>query len=151
MSVEHVTPTDDRLAVVLQRAGGDDRPVVMLNLNRYRDRAAYPEGTLSGDEADVSGREAYLRYGIVAAGAIAAVGGKILWATDAHEVVIGCDHDRYDEVVAVWYPSRTAFLALADVPGYMEAHVHRDAAVEQATLLACTADAEPVLSNPFGV
>ncbi len=120
MSVEHVTPTDDRLAVVLQRAGGDDRPVVMLNLNRYRDRAA-------------------------------AVGGKILWATDAHEVVIGCDHDRYDEVVAVWYPSRTAFLALADVPGYMEAHVHRDAAVEQATLLACTADAEPVLSNPFGV
>jgi hypothetical protein len=143
---EHVTPEDDRLAAVA--AHPDQSPVVMLNLNRYRERAQYPDDRPDGD---VSGREAYLRYGIVAQAAIASVGGEILWATDAAETVIGCDHDEYDEVVAVWYPSRGAFLRLAEYPGYMEAHVHRDAAVEQATLIACRGSAAPALENPFAV
>lgn len=145
---EHVTPEDTRLAAVMARAAADDGPVVMLNLNRYRDRAQYPPGT---PDADVSGREAYLRYGIVAAQAIAHVGGRILWATDTEEVVIGCDHDRYDEVVAVWYPSRATFLRLAEFPGYLDAHVHRDAGVEQAALLATKASAEPVLGTPYPI
>jgi uncharacterized protein (DUF1330 family) len=144
--IDHVTPTDERLADVAAIGADDTSPVVMLNLNRYRDRAQYPDGTV---DADVSGREAYLRYGVVAYQAITSVGGEILWATDAAETVIGCDHDVYDEVVAVWYPSRTAFLALAEFPGYMEAHVHRDAAIEQAALIATRGDAEPRLSQPF--
>ena len=96
---DHVTPTDERLAEVAAIGAEDGSPVVMLNLNRYRERAQYPPGT---PDADVSGREAYLRYGVVAYQAIKAVGGDILWATDAAETVIGCDHDEYDEVVAVW-------------------------------------------------
>lgn len=144
--IEHVTPTDERLAEVAATGAADGSPVVMLNLNRYRDRAQYPTGTA---DADVSGREAYLRYGVAAYAAIRSVGGEILWAADAAETVIGCDHDVYDEVVAVWYPSRTAFLALAEFPGYMEAHVHRDAAIEQAALIATRGDAEPRLSQPF--
>ncbi len=143
---DHVTPTDERLAATAAVAAEDDSPVVMLNLNRYRDRAAYPPGT---PDADVSGREAYLRYGAVAYAAVLSVGGDILWATDAAETVIGCDHDEYDEVVAVWYPNRSAFLALADVPGYMEAHIHRDAAIEQAAIIATRGDAEPRLTQPF--
>lgn len=147
MTIAHVSPEDARLAAVALQAATDHSPVVMLNLNRYRDRAEYAPGTAV---ADVSGREAYLRYGVVALQAIESVGGRILWATDASEVVIGCDHDRYDEVVAVWYPSRAAFLGLAEYPGYLEAHVHRDAGVEQATLLACQANADPVLATPYG-
>jgi len=57
----------------------------------------------------------------------------------------------YDEVVAVWYPSRNAFLALAEFPGYMEAHVHRDAAIAQAALIATRGEAEPRLAQPFAV
>ena len=109
-------------------------------------RWADPDGTA---DADVSGREAYLRYGIVAFAAIQSVGGAILWATDAAETVIGCDHDDYDEVVAVWYPSRAAFLGLAAYPGYLEAHVHRDAAIDQATLIATRGEAAPALTPPF--
>ena len=145
---DHVTPTDERLAAVAAAGATDDTPVVMLNLNRYRDRAASPAGT---PDAEVSGREAYLRYGAVAYPAILSVGGEILWATDAAETVIGCDHDVYDEVVAVWYPSRSAFLALAEYPGYMEAHVHRDAAIAQAALIATRGEAEPRLAQPFSV
>ena len=142
----HVTPTDERLARTAAIGIEDSSPVVMLNLNRYRDRAAYPDGTA---DADVSGREAYLRYGIVAFAAVRSVGGAILWATDAAETVIGCDHDDYDEVVAVWYPSRAAFLGLAAYPGYLEAHVHRDAAIENATLIATCGEAMPALTQPF--
>ena len=142
----HVTPTDERLARTAAIGTDDSSPVVMLNLNRYRDRAQYPDSTV---DADVSGREAYLRYGIVAFAAIQSVGGAILWATDAAETVIGCDHDDYDEVVAVWYPSRAAFLGLAAYPGYLEAHVHRDAAIDQATLIATRGEAAPALTQPF--
>lgn len=63
----HVTPTDERLTLTAARGATDDTPVVMLNLNRYRDRAQYPKGA---PDADVSGREAYLRYGVVAFAAI---------------------------------------------------------------------------------
>ena len=144
---DHVTPTDERLSATAAIGHDDDSPVVMLNLNRYHDRAVYPAGT---PDSDVSGREAYLRYGVVAFAAIDSVGGKILWATDAAETVIGCDHDDYDEVVAVWYPSRNAFLGLAGYPGYMEAHLHRDAAIEQAMLIATQGEPNPGLTSPFG-
>jgi len=124
-----------------------DGPFVALNLNRYRERASYLPGT---PDADVSGREAYLRYGAVAWAAIGHVGGKILWATEARQLAIGCDHDVFDEVVAVWYPSRKAFLALEDYPGYRQAfELHRRAAMDQATLLVCDGSPQPVLRAPF--
>ena len=145
---DHVSPVDERLDAVAAHPHADDQPVVMLNLNRYHERAQYPAGT-TGVDTDVSGREAYLRYGVVAYAAIQSVGGEILWATDAAETVIGCDHDSYDEVVVVWYPSRNAFLGLAAFPGYMEAHAHREAAIEQATLIATRGEATPVLTQPF--
>lgn len=142
----HTEPTPDALDAIGGRA--PDGPFVALNLNRYRDRASYPAGTAN---ADVSGREAYLRYGSVALAAIHAVGGRILWAADAEETAIGCGHDRYDEVVAVWYPSRAAFLALERHPGYREAfELHRRASMEHATLLFFAAGAEPTLRTPYG-
>src|SRR5262249_12327558 len=57
----HPEPSDAQLAAIA--AHSPDGPIVALNLNRYRARAAYPPGT---PDADVSGREAYMRYGIVA-------------------------------------------------------------------------------------
>jgi len=143
---DHVQPDLATIQAVLDVT--DPSPVVMLNLNKYRDRAAYPDGW-TGADPDVSGREAYLRYGIVAFQAIGATGGAILWSTDAREVVIGCDHEDYDEVVAVWYPSRAAFLSLETFPGYMEALEHRSAAVERAAIIACTASPTQELTTPF--
>src|SRR4051794_10561891 len=91
-----VEPDDQQLAEIAARAGGeDDTPVVMLNLNRYRDR------------------DAYYRYGAVAATVLQRVGGQVLWYADAQQTVIGDGAHEYDEVIAVWYPSRAAFLQLA--------------------------------------
>jgi uncharacterized protein (DUF1330 family) len=94
---------------------------VMLNLNRYRDR------------------EEYLRYGEVALAVLERVGGHILWQADCRQTVIGDDSDRYDEAIAVWYPSVAAFTALATDPEILEARKIRETALERAALICCTA------------
>ena len=67
-----VEPDERQFAEVAAAAAGEaDGPVVMLNLNRYRDR------------------EAYMRYGMVAAAVLERVGGRILWHTDARLTLIG--------------------------------------------------------------
>ncbi len=115
-----VLPDERQFAEVAAVAGSDaDGPLVMLNLNRYRDR------------------EAYLRYGVVAAAVLERVGGRILWHTDARLTVVGDDTDRYDEVLAVWYPSMAAFSELATDPQVLEAQSHRLEGLERAAVICC--------------
>jgi uncharacterized protein (DUF1330 family) len=115
-----VEPNEEQFARVAKLSAGEpDGPVVMLNLNRYRDR------------------DAYMRYGVVAAAVLERVGGKILWHADARLTVIGDDADRYDEVIAVWYPSLAAFSALATDPEILEARAHRLDGLERAALICC--------------
>jgi uncharacterized protein (DUF1330 family) len=116
-----VEPDAQQLADVVALAGADgDGPVVMLNLNRYRDRQAYE------------------RYGVVALEVLERVGGRILWQAEAKATVIGDDSDRYDEVIAVWYPSVGAFTALATDPEIVEARTIRAEALERAALICCS-------------
>ncbi|MFN8028058.1 MAG: DUF1330 domain-containing protein [Acidimicrobiia bacterium] len=140
-------PTDDQIAELAARA--DDGPIVMLNLNRYRDVAQYEPGHPDAD-LGLSGRDAYLRYGIVALDAVTTLGGRILWQTDARMLAVGTADDWYDEVVAVWYPDTGAFLKLVEHPGYVEAHAHRDAALERAVVLCTAGEPAPALTPPFG-
>lgn len=130
-----INPNPEQIAAI---AGTDDgRPLVMLNLNRYRTRAAYDAEPPGGGSPDVTGREAYERYGVTALEVLRRVGGEILWQTQATMTVIGDDSDRYDEVIAVRYPSAQAFLALAMDPEIGIARAHRDAGLERAALIRC--------------
>ena len=124
-----VEPDAQQFARVAEVAGTDaDGPVVMLNLNAYRDR------------------DAYLRYGAVAAAVLQRVGGRVLWHADAKLTVIG--GDSYDEVIAVWYPSLAAFRELATDPELLAAREHRLAGLEHAALICCEAgDQAGVLSS----
>ena len=133
-----IEPDQAQMTEIAAAARDDESPVVMLNLNRYRDRAAYEDGT----DAELTGREAYARYGEAALAALARLGGAVLWHADAGQTVIGDADDSYDEVIAVSYPSRAAFIALATDPDVVEALAHRRAGLERATLICC--DAEPV-------
>jgi uncharacterized protein (DUF1330 family) len=132
-----VDPTAEQIAALA--AEGEGGPLVMLNLNRYRERADYAESPPGGDPADVSGREAYERYGSVALGVLARLGGEIVWHAGGHEVVIGGSEDRFDEVIAVRYPSAKAFVELALDPEIGAALAHRRAGLERAVLLRCDA------------
>jgi uncharacterized protein (DUF1330 family) len=119
-----VNPTREQLEALAATAGTDaDGPLVMLNLNRYRDRAEYE------------------RYGEVALRVLERVGGEVLWQARATMTVIGEEHESWDEVIAVRYPSAQAFLDLALDPELSAALAHRDAGLERAAVVRCD---EPV-------
>jgi uncharacterized protein (DUF1330 family) len=105
-----------------------DEPVVMLNLLRFKENASDPDEGLSG-------REAYERYGREAAPYLAKAGGRLLNAAEARHTVIGPE-DEWDLALLVEYPSAQRFLEMASDPGYLEAHVHRDAALADSRLIA---------------
>lgn len=133
-----VNPSREQLAALSALAGTDaDGPLVMLNLNRYRERAAYAGDPPGGGSPDVSGREAYARYGVVALEVLRRVGGEIVWHASATMTVVGDESDGYDEVIAARYPGAQAFLDLALDPEVGVALAHRDAGLERAAILRC--------------
>ena len=117
MSIDPDRQQLDALAALAAEA--PDTPVVMLNLNRYRDRAAYG------------------RYGEVALPMLARVGARILWHTQAKQTVIGGEADHFDEVIAVQYPNAGAFLTFATDPEIVAALEHRRAGLEHAVIICC--------------
>jgi uncharacterized protein (DUF1330 family) len=144
-----IEPNEQQFAALAELAGGgSDGPIVMLNLNRYRERAQYQGDVPDGLSADVSGREAYGRYAAVAIAVLARLGGKILWQAEARLTVVGDETDRYDEVVTVWYPSLAAFISLATDSEILAARAHRAAGLERAALIGCASGADAVLSAP---
>ena len=99
----------------------DTGPVVMVNMLRLRDRAAYK------------------RYSELTMPLIKARGGTVIGAGDGEGVAYGdAAADRWDYVVLVRYPSRAAFLDMLRSPEYAAANVHREQAVEKHVILAST-------------
>jgi uncharacterized protein (DUF1330 family) len=107
-----------------------DQPVVMLNLLRFKDRA-------DGIDEGVSGREAYGRYAAATPPFLEKVGGRLLNAVDARQVVIGPAETEWDMALLVEYPSAGRFLEMAGDPEYLKVHAHRDAALADSRLIAC--------------
>ncbi len=121
-----------------------DQPVEMLNLVRLRAQAAYPEGHALADK-DLTGAEAYARYGTESAPVLAGVGGSVLWRGAFETLLIGPASERWDHVFVARYPSASAFLAMVKDPAYEQAVVHRQAAVRTSRLIRCApADAGAV-------
>ena len=143
-----IEPDSRQLEELMAIAGGpDDGPVVMLNLNAYRERAAYEGEPPPGTDADVGGREAYSRYAMVALATLGKLGAKILWHAEAGQTIVGDAGDDYDEVIAVWYPNRAAFLQLATDEEIVPALAHRAAGLERAAIICCESGPEAELAG----
>lgn len=97
----------------------NEAPFVMLNLLKFK-----KEG----------GREAYLRYIKESAPFVQGVGAKVLYFGKAKELLNGTE--TWDIVMLVQYPSRKAFLKMANDPGYLKVHELRKQALERAVLYA---------------
>jgi len=126
-------PTADQLRAFRDhtRAG----PIQMINLLKFRDRAEY-SGPIE-ENADVSGRDAYGRYGAAVSQIVAGLGGRIVWSGTPETVFIGNDNDEWDAVVIVEYPSRDVFLSMIVMPEYQAIHVHREAGLSHQKLIQC--------------
>ena len=125
MQVENRSyPNSEQIRALRRSSAGD--PIVMVNLLKFRDKAQYPDGR----DAELSGREAYNRYGIAVAKLVRAIGGKVLFTGDVTFLTIGQVEQLWDEVALAQYPSRAAFLQMAMSPEYQEIAIHREAGLE---------------------
>jgi uncharacterized protein (DUF1330 family) len=127
-----VEPSQKRLQTFLEGAEPEG-PVTMINLLRYNDRAQYPDGF---EAEPCTGREAYQRYGAVAAKLIAEAGGRALWVGSVSASVIAPDEETWDDAILVEYPSRAAFLEMVSSPAYQAVAPHRTAALLDSRLIA---------------
>lgn len=101
-----------------------DRPVVMVNLLRYR----RPDG-----------EERYRQYALGVGPHLQRVGGRPLYGADAAATLIGeGEKPWWDAILFVEYPSPAAFGEMIADPGYLKVHEHREAALERAELIATT-------------
>jgi len=122
-------PTGEDVTNVV--ASYPDSPVVMINMLRYKDRA-------TGLDEDISGAEAYRRYGEGVEAVVEENGGRLLWlgSIDAH--VVGASEPTFQEIALVEYPTGEAFLQTAISPRTTELLVFREAGLEGQWLIAST-------------
>jgi len=100
-------------------ANTNEGSFVMLNLLKFKDDG---------------GREAYFRYVKESGPFVENVGAKVLYFGKAKELLNGVE--TWDIVMLVQYPSRKAFLKMANNPDYLKAHAFREEALERAVLYA---------------
>jgi uncharacterized protein (DUF1330 family) len=113
-----------------ERETPDDKPIVMLNLLKFREQADYGDGGPGG-----TGRQAYTRYGKGVIPLLWEVGGQVLWAGKARAGVIVAEGESWDEVALVHYPSRHAFLRMVKSEAYQRIMHHRTAALADSRLI----------------
>lgn len=132
-------PTPDDLTRVAETY--PDRPVVMVNLLHFRERAI-------GLDQDSSGEDAYQIYANGVLRVVREIGGRVLWAGRVDAQVVGSSEPRFDEIALVEYPNGAAFFSLATDPRTLEILSYRTAGLEGQWLLASSTEIEP--PGPFG-
>ncbi len=123
----HIDPTRETFADF--RENDRPGPIHMLNLVRFREKAAYPDGR------DATGAEAYAAYGRDSQPVFSRLGGKIVWRGTFELMLIGPEDEGWDECFIAEYPSVEAFVEMIRDPVYREAVKHRQAAVLDSRLI----------------
>ena len=101
--------------------GAEDGPFVMINLLKFKERAEYPDGS----EPELSGRDAYRRYGKAVQACLAAVGARSVYTGDVTELMLGEVDELWDMVALAEYPSRAAMAAMVASLEYQAIEKHR--------------------------
>jgi uncharacterized protein (DUF1330 family) len=123
----HIDPTKETFAVF--RTNDRPGPINMLNLVRFRDRAAYPDGR------EATGAEAYAAYGRESYPVFSRLGGRVVWRGRFELMLIGPGDEKWDECFVAEDPSVGAFVEMIRDPVYREAVKHRQAAVLDSRLI----------------
>ena len=125
-----LTRNEDEAAIIQAVVdSGNDGPVLMLNLNRYKPGTGFPGGGVYDD------------YITVLENFLLVVGARILWRHAVHGQAVG--EQILDEILAAWYPSHQAFLDLSSAPGSENNYRLRGECVEYAVIHRCSGDRFP--------
>ena len=117
----HLYPKQDRVVALMGNPSPE--PIIMLNLLKFRDKAAYADGR----KTTLSGREAYMLYGDAMQKVVERNGGKFVFSGAIEQLVIGEVEQMWDVAALVEYPSAAAFAKIATSPEVAEIGVHRAA------------------------
>lgn len=104
-------------------SGSVEGPIVMVNLLKFREKALYEDGR----DTDLSGREAYQRYGTEVTKLVRQLGGRFVYGGAVTMTLIGEVENDWDVIALAEYPSRKAMLEMTMSPKYREIEVHRHA------------------------
>jgi len=122
MNVENaVMPTQEQIKELSE--DGHDRPIYMVNLLKFKEKAEYEDGR----ETELTGQEAYGRYGAEVIGHLAKVGGKPVIGGQVTGLRLGVVEELWDSVAIAMYPNRKAMLAMMMDPEYRKSAEHRTA------------------------
>lgn len=123
-------PTHEQLEDFL--AGPADRPVVMLNMLSFKERA-------DPSHDGMTGHEAVMQYSRAMRAFVEARGGTFVLAADVDSQLIGTGGEHFQFVGIMRYPSRQAYLELAGDPEVASTiGAHREAGLESQWLFAMT-------------
>jgi len=123
----HIDPIKETFAAF--RTNDRPGPIHMLNLVRFRDKAAYPDGR------SATGAKAFATYGRDSYSVFCRLGGRIVWRGNFELMLIGPVDEKWDECFIAEYPSVAAFVEMIRDPVYREAVKHRQAAVLDSRLI----------------
>ena len=116
-----VAPNKEQMAGFFE--GDINSPISMVNLLKFKEKAEYEDGR----DNDLSGKEAYMIYGIEVQEHLKKVGGEIVFGGEISRLMLGEVEDLWDNVAVARYPSRTAMLEMMMNPDYQESEKHRSA------------------------
>jgi uncharacterized protein (DUF1330 family) len=116
-----VIPNKDQMDEFLE--GDIESPISMVNLLKFKEKAEYEDGR----DTNLSGKEAYMIYGIEVQEHLKKVGGEMVFGGEISRLMLGEVEDLWDNVAVARYPSRTAMLEMMMNPDYQESEKHRSA------------------------
>jgi uncharacterized protein (DUF1330 family) len=99
----------------------EDGPFVMVNLLKFREKAEYADGS----DAELSGAEAYMRYGHAVQLLVEKLGGRIRYNGAVTGLLLGEVDELWDMVALAEYPSLAAFRDMAMSPEMHAIEHHR--------------------------
>jgi uncharacterized protein (DUF1330 family) len=123
---EFATYTNAQRPNPIQLSGfalGDDEPILMVNLLKFKDKAQYDDGRAT----NLTGREAYEIYVTETREHLANVGAELILGGEVSRLFVGEVQELWDAFGVARYPSRKAMIAMARNPAYIESEKHRAA------------------------
>ena len=117
--VNQLHPSPEQAMAFFQ--GGDDGPMCMVNLLKFKDKATYPDGR----DPELSGRDAYNRYGAGVVACLEKVGGRVVYSGPVSGILLGDVEEMWDAVALAYYPSPQAMLQMVALPEYQAIEIHR--------------------------
>ena len=122
MNVENaVVPTPEQIQELI--AEGHDRPIYMVNLLKFKEKAEYEDGR----GTELTGQAAYGIYGSEVVAHLAKVGGKVVIGGAVTGLRLGVVEELWDSVAIAMYPNRKAMFKMITDPEYMKSAEHRSA------------------------